>query len=193
MPKVLKVDSSARHDQSKSRILTRDIAEKLVGDGTIVARDVSRDTPFVTDTWIGAAYTPEADQTAEQKAALAKSNELLAELLEADVLVLGSPIYNFGIPASLKAWFDQICRVGITFAYTEAGPKGLLEGKSAYIVITSGGVPVDSPMDSATPHLRQLLNFIGITDISVVEADGLAGDESGALEKAQKQIEAIAA
>ena len=128
-----------------------------------------------------------------QAGALVMSDTLVDELQAADILVIGAPIYNFGMPAALKAWFDQVCRMGRTFQYSEQGPKGLLEGKKAYIVITSGGVPVDSPADFCTPHLRHLMSFIGIDDVTIIEAAGLMGDEEAGLAKARSQIEAIAA
>ncbi|MEL6750687.1 MAG: NAD(P)H-dependent oxidoreductase [Pseudomonadota bacterium] len=193
MPNVLKIDSSARYEASKSRKLTSQIAEKVAAGGAVVARDVAQGVPLVDEPWTNAAYIPADDRSAEQKQALAASDELVAEIMAADVLVFGVPMYNFGIPAALKAWFDQICRKDVTFAYTQDGPKGLLEGKKAFIVLTSGGVPMGAPVDFASPHMKQLMTFIGIEDVTFVEADGLAGDESGVLAKAQQQIEAIAA
>ena len=111
---------------------------------------------------------------------LAASDALVEELRGADVVVIGSPIYNFGVPAALKAWVDMIARARLTFRYTPEGPRGLLDGKKAYVVIASGGVPVDSPVDFATPYLRQALRFVGITDVDVIAADQLnkAGDDS---------------
>ncbi len=193
MPHILKVDSSARHDNSKSRPLTEQIARKLADGGTITARDVAETIPHVSEPWTQGAYMAPDDRNPAQAGALVISDTLVDELVAADILVIGAPIYNFGMPAALKAWFDQICRMGRTFKYTDQGPKGLLEGKKAYIVVTSGGVPVDSPMDFATPHLRHLMGFIGIEDVTVVEAAGLMGDEEAGLAKAQSQIEAIAA
>jgi FMN-dependent NADH-azoreductase len=102
---------------------------------------------------------------------LRQSDELIAELTWADIVVIAAPIYNFGVPSALKAWVDYVCRAGLTFNYTETGPVGLLSGKRAILAITSGGVPVDSPVDFATPHLRQVLNFIGISEIQTVRAD----------------------
>ena len=115
-------------------------------------------------------------RSTEQNDALALSNQLIAQLQSADVLVIGVPIYNFSVPAALKAWVDQICRAGVTFQYTENGPQGLLEGKRAVIVIASGGVPIDSPADFATPYMKQVLSFIGITDVEVIPADSLMSD-----------------
>jgi len=99
------------------------------------------------------------------------SDELIAELQWADIVIIATPIYNFSVPSALKAWIDHVCRAGKTFNYTEAGPKGLLANKQGILVITSGGVPVDSSVDFATPYLRQVLSFIGVTDVQTVSAD----------------------
>ncbi len=193
MPHVLKVDSSARHDNSKSRPLTDKLAQKLADGGTITVRDVADSVPHVSEPWTQGAYMAPEDRNPAQAGALVMSDTLVDELQAADILVIGAPIYNFGMPAALKAWFDQVCRMGRTFKYSEQGPKGLLEGKKAYIVVTSGGVPIGSPADHATPHLKFLMGFIGISDVTIIEADGLNGDEETGLAKAQSQIAAIAA
>ena len=114
--------------------------------------------------------------------------ELIAELKAADVVVIGAPIYNFGIPAALKAWVDMIARARKTFRYTSEGPEGLLKGKKAYVVIASGGMPVDSDMDFATPYLRQVLGFIGITDVEVIAADALGNGMDKKLDEARAKI-----
>jgi FMN-dependent NADH-azoreductase len=112
-------------------------------------------------------------------------------LRAADTIVIGLPIYNFGIPASLKAWVDLIARAGETFAYSETGPKGLLENKRVIVTVASGGVPVGSPMDHATTYLTQVLGFIGITDVTYVSAGGLAMDPEAALKSAEAEIDAL--
>jgi FMN-dependent NADH-azoreductase len=157
-----------------------DALETREGRVTVSRRDLADGIPLVDEAWIDANFTPENDRTTEQRNALRKSDELVAELEAADVLVIGSPIYNFSVPAALKAWIDMIARAGLTFRYTPDGPQGLLEGKKAYIVIASGGVPVDSPADFATPYLRQVLKFIGITDVDVIGAEqlNLRGDDA---------------
>ena len=127
------------------------------GEIELTRRDLSKGIPLVDEAWINANFTAEEDRTAQQREALAESDALVAELRAADVVVIGSPIYNFGVPAALKAWVDMIARARLTFRYTAEGPKGLLEGKKAYVVIASGGVPVDSSVDFATPYLRQAL------------------------------------
>jgi FMN-dependent NADH-azoreductase len=145
---------------------------------------------------IGGFYIPAEQRTPEQQQALAFSDLLVQELMAADVLVIGAPIYNFGIPASLKSWVDLIARAGLTFKFSEAGPEGLLVGKKAYLVVTSGGVEVGSPYDLATPYLRQVLGFVGITDVEVISADrlNLLGEQPiGTAREAIRQIQAVAA
>lgn len=115
---------------------------------------------------------------------------MVAELQDADVIVIGAPMYNFSIPSTLKAWVDLIARVGVTFQYTENGPVGLLTGKKAYIVAATGGVPVNSPADFATPYLKQVLGFVGISDVEVVEASGFAVNAEEAMARALANVEA---
>lgn len=131
---------------------------------------------------------PKADRAAEQAASLELSDTLIAELEAADAIVIGMPIYNFAPPAAVKAWADQVAVPGRTFSYSADGPKGLLEGKKAYVVVTSGGTQVDSPIDFATPWLRFFLGFIGITDVTVIAADRLGADAEAKLAEAQEQI-----
>jgi len=120
---------------------------------------------------VTANFAEQSSRTNEQKTRLTLSDELINEITWADILIIASPIYNFSVPSALKSWIDQICRAGLTFNYTETGPVGLLRDKRAVLTITSGGVPVDSSVDFATPYLRQVLNFIGIEDIQTVGAD----------------------
>lgn len=191
---ILEVSASGRQGDSVSRKLSAELIAALqqeAGDVRVLRRDLSDGVPFVDAAWIAANFTPAQDRSPAQREALAKSDALVAELEAADVIVIGSPIYNFGVPAALKAWVDMIARAGLTFRYTDNGPQGLLEGKQAYIVIASGGVAVDSEIDFATPYLRQALSFVGITDISVIAAEQLnrAGEQS--IEKARAQISSL--
>ena len=119
---------------------------------------------------------------------LATADALIGELADADVVVIGAPIYNFGVPAALKAWVDMVARARLTFRYTENGPEGLLTGKKAYVVVPSGGVPVGSEVDFATPYLRHALAFIGITDVKFVGAKGADRDGGKALDAARAHI-----
>lgn len=192
---ILKIDSSARRDGSISRELGADIIARLAENGPVdvTERDVSNGLPVVTGDWIGANFTAAGDRTETQRAELALSDALVAELSAADVLVIGLPIYNFGLPASLKAWIDLVARAGVTFRYTESGPKGLLEGKRAIIAVASGGTEVGSDIDFATNHLAHVLGFIGITDVSFVNADRMMVDADASLTRARGQIADLAA
>ena len=181
--KVLEVSASGRRGDSVSRMLTGELIDGLEareGHIELTRRDLADGIPLVDEAWINANFTADEDRTAQHREALAASDALVAELQAADVVVIGSPIYNFGVPAALKAWVDMIARARLTFRYTANGPEGLLKGKKAYVVIASGGVPVDSPVDFATPYLRQALRFVGITDVEVIAADQLnkAADDS---------------
>jgi FMN-dependent NADH-azoreductase len=174
--KVLVVNSSGRAEASVSRLLVAELLAKLTAahpSAYVVHRDVAQGLPFVNDLMIGAFFTPGPARTPDQQASLAVSDELVAEIQGADVVVFGAPIYNFGLPAALKAYFDLICRSGLTFAFTASGPEGLLVGKKAYVVVASGGTEVGSAYDFATPHLRAILGFIGITDVTFFQADQL--------------------
>ena len=189
--KVLEVAASGRNEGSVSRMLSADLVgalEERHGNIELTRRDLNKGVPFVDDAWINANFTAEEDRSAEQRAALAESDALVAELKAADVIVIGAPIYNFGVPAALKAWIDMVARARLTFRYTENGPKGLLEGKQAYIVIASGGVPVDSAVDFATPYLRHALAFIGITDVEVIAAERLNSNAEEAIDAARVRI-----
>ena len=189
--KVLEVAASGRNDGSVSRKLSADLVgalEERHGTVELARRDLSKGLPFVNEAWINANFTAPEERSAEQRAALAESDALVAELKAADVLVIGAPIYNFGVPAALKAWVDMVARARLTFRYTENGPKGLLEGKKAYVVIASGGVPVDSAVDFATPYLRHALAFIGITDVEVIAAEQLNSKAEESIDAARVRI-----
>jgi FMN-dependent NADH-azoreductase len=188
---VLHIDASARLAGSTSRDLSARIAEKM--GGNIIRRDLKNGIPQIDETWVSANFTPVEDRTDDQTAALALSDTLIQEIKAAEVLVIGAPIYNFAVPASLKAWVDQIARAGVTFKYTEKGPQGLLEGKRAIIVLTSGGTAIGSEIDFASGYMRHIMGFIGITDVEFVTADQMIMDGEGALSKASAQIEALAA
>ena len=188
---ILYVSASGRSGGSVSRQLSRDLIAALDDryDGIEVThRDVAKGVPFVDEDWINANFTPEESRTEEQRATLAYSDSLVSELQAADILVLGVPVYNFSIPASLKAWIDMITRARLTFRYTENGPEGLLQGKKAYIVVATGGVGVGSAVDFATPYLKHALAFIGITDVDVIAAEKLNTQAGESLDAARMQI-----
>ena len=172
--KVLKINSSSDRSTSKSR----KYVDKLVGrlqeqspNLLIAERDVTySDLPFVNDKMLSALFV-KGEHTKEQREILRLSNMLIDELIDTDTLVIGAPIYNFSVPASLKAYFDLVARAGRTFKYTENGAVGLLEGKKPYIVITSGGTEVGSDVDFASNYITHFLGFIGITDVEIIPVD----------------------
>ena len=191
---ILNVQSSARHEDSVTRQLSAMLVERLsAGGATVVEREADNDLPPVSKAWTQGAYIPEADRTSEQREALRLSDELVAELKAADAIVIGAPVYNFTIPASLKLWIDQVCRAGVTFKFGENGPVGLLEGKKAYVVLASGGTAVGSEVDFHTPYLRHVLGFIGLHDVEFVSADQLMMKGEAPLDEAKGRIEALAA
>lgn len=194
--RVLRVDSSARSSGSNSRALADRLIEKLeaAGELEVTHRDLGASAlPFVDEAWIGANFTDESERTDEQRRVLELSDELIEELAYADVLVLAVPLYNFNIPASLKAWVDLIARARKTFRYTESGPRGLLDGKTAYLLMASGGTEVGGDLDFASGYLRHILGFVGIEDVRLVAADQLMARGEDALEDALREVEAMVA
>ena len=192
---VLVVNSSARTgEHSVSRQLVDALVQQLGSQHSelnVTYRDAAAGIPLVDDAWAGGAYIPAEQRTPEQRQSLAFSDEVVQELIAQDVLILGSPIYNFTGPAAMKAYIDQICRAGLTFQFSANGPEGLLKGKKAYIVVASGGVEIGSPYDMATPYLRQVLGFIGITDVEVFGADRLNLLGDGQVSLAREAIQKI--
>jgi FMN-dependent NADH-azoreductase len=187
MPTLLHLDSSALGEASISRHLTSEFVDswKLANpDGKVITRDLTKSGLVTIDAaWIGAAYTPEASRTAEQKQALALSDELLEELFAADEYVFGVPMHNFSIPGVFKLWIDQIARAGRTFAYVNGAPKGLLTGKKATFLITSGGVydagTAMASFNFVEPYLRTVFAFLGVTETTFQNAGGTAALRSG--------------
>ena len=170
---ILRIDSSARRDGSETRALSDALIGRIeaTANTTMTRRDLAVDAPsLVNEAWVGANFTDPAARSDAQVAELAASDALVAELEAADVIVIGAPIYNFSIPAVLKAWIDMVARAGVTFRYGENGPDGLLQNKRAYVMMASGGVPIGSAMDFASPYLRHLLGFIGIHDVEFISA-----------------------
>ena len=156
---ILHLSTSVKEQGSISRELAADLLDALEqrhGRVDVVHRHLSTDLPLIDADWVGANYTPAEERTAAQREKLALSDELVAELDAADVLVIGAPIYNFSVPAALKAWIDLVARAQLTFKYTENGPKGLLADRKTYVISPSGGVPVGSAVDFAVPVERAL-------------------------------------
>lgn len=185
MSTLLLIESSVRQRDSVSRQLSEEFVaqwRQANPGGRVLSRDLAREPlPHLDADLLGGWMKPAAEQSAAEQAALARSDQLIEELLAADVLVLGAPMYNFAIPSTLKAWLDHVLRAGVTFKYTEQGPRGLLQGKRAYVLTARGGVYAGGPLDQQEPYLRQALGFIGIDDVQFVHAEGLnMGGDSAA-------------
>ncbi len=189
------LNASARTEGSVTRDLSHRLVDRLANDATtIISRDVGTSPlPLLSEDWVGANFTPDEARTPGQLETLALSDKLIAELEAADTLVLGVPVYNFGVPAAFKAWIDLVARARRTFQYTESGPVGLLKGKRAYVVIASGGTASGSEIDFATPYIRHVLGFLGIHDVTIIAADQLMATGEEKVSAAASSIEAIAA
>lgn len=171
---LLQINSSGRYQGSLTRDVSQAVIEQLTTQGIIEQvhhRDLATGLPFVDEQWIQANFTDPDQRLDTQKERLAFSDSLVNEVQQADVLVIASPIYNFSIPAVLKAWIDMVARARMTFRYTENGPVGLLKDKKAILVMASGGVPIGSEMDLASKYLKQVLGFLGITDVTLIDAN----------------------
>lgn len=181
MPSLLKIDVSPRGDHSVSRKLGAQFADQFQQThpgATVVARDLATTSiPFVDLPWIGAAYTPDEARTPEHKAALQLGDTFIAEIQAADHILLTTPMYNFAVPAALKAWIDHVVRVGVTFKVTPEGQYvGLISGKKATVIVASAaayepGTPLET-YNAESPYLKQIFGFIGITDVTFVSAGG---------------------
>lgn len=188
MSKILHINSSVRSTGSISRQLSSEFLNRWQAthpSDVVSELDLaSNPVPHLSEQMMGAFFTPAEQRTAEQAQTVAISDKLVAQLLEADVIVIGAPMYNFSISSSLKAWIDHIARVGLTFKYTETGPVGLVSGKKVYVFTSRGGVYSEGPakvMDFHETYLRAVLGFIGITDIQFIHTEGVAmGEEATA-------------
>ena len=188
--RVLRVDSSGRGTGSMTRELSDLVIQGLAEQGPlrVVSRDVAQGLPFVDPLWIAANFTDPDQRDDAHRAALALSDSLVEEVMNAEVLVIGVPLYNFGVPASLKAWVDLVARARLTFRYTENGPEGLLKGKKAYLVVASGGTSIGGNLDFATPWIKHVLSFLGITDVAVIAAERQMVQGEAAQEQARARI-----
>ncbi|WP_442587523.1 FMN-dependent NADH-azoreductase [Pedobacter sp. AW31-3R] len=197
MSKILNIISSPRGEASNSIKLSNAIIEELRAKdpgAAVQLRDLtSGPFPHLEEAHLNAFFTPAENHTDANKEAIRHSNEAIQEIMDADVLVIGAPMYNFSIPSVLKSYFDHIARAGITFKYTAEGPVGLLTGKKAYIAVTTGGIYSSGDAvayDFVTPYVKTILGFIGITDVTIVRAEGFAMAEfqETALDKAIDSI-----
>ena len=178
MAKVLVINSSVRFNDSISRELTSILADRINGNENEVSfRDLTKEIHFISEDSLNSVEKSLEDRTGEEKKLALLSDLLIEELELADYLIIGTPMYNFGPPASLKAWADLVARAKRTFDYTDNGPVGLLRNKKTFIIAVSGGTGVNSAIDFMTPWLRHFLTFIGLTNIEIISADGVYGNE----------------
>ena len=193
---ILQVNSSARREGSQSTLLANAIVsglEAISPGATVTVRDLAHTPhPGLDDAALKALFTPPDQHTPEQAARVAQDDALIDEICAADIVVLGVPMYNFGVSAQLKNWIDAVTRAQVTFQYTANGPEGLLNGKKVYVALTRGGKYRNTPTDTQVPYLKTVLGFLGMTDIEFVYAEGLAmGVEAAneAMASAHQQIE----
>ncbi len=199
MSTILQLNTSLFGESGQSSRLAGEFSSALAGatGAAVMVRDLARQpVPHLTAERFAAFGTPATGRTLEQQRHVAESDALIEELRLADVLVLAVPMYNFGIPSTLKAYFDHVARAGVTFRYTPDGPVGLLGGKRAYVFATRGGRHAGTPADLQTAYLRQFLGFIGIHDVEFIYAEGLSlgsGQREQALAAALARIDQLAA
>lgn len=200
MTTILQLNNSLFSDRGQSSRLADAFVERLRAgepEVRVIRRDLAdHPVPHLDQATFSAGLTAAEERTVEQVRTAALADTLVEELLSADRLVMGVPVYNFLIPSTLKAWFDHVARAGTTFRYTENGPEGLVRGTSAYVFLTSGGQYAGTEADFAAAYVRHMLGFLGIDDVTVTRAEGLAmGEETGrrALATAREQIDRLAA
>ena len=197
MTHILHITASIRNDDSVSNNLGSALVDKLSAQeaATVTRRNLAaNDLPYQSWERFNAGLTSPDERSPEQSELAALADTLIGELQVADTIVISSPIYNFGAPASVKAWADLVARAGTTFKYTENGPKGLLEGKKAFITIASGGTPVGSDIDFMSGWLTFFLGFLGIEVVEVIAADGIMGKDGNAkIDAAHDEIAKLAA
>jgi FMN-dependent NADH-azoreductase len=198
MKNILVIESSPRGDTSFSRKLSRAVLEKLKEKNpgaNVKIHDLTKNpTPHLEESHLAAFFSPAEKHSDTDKKAILHSNEAVAEILNADAIVVGVPMFNFGIPSVLKAWIDHLARSGLTFSYGEKGPEGLVKGKKVYLAIATGGVYSEGPMkayDFTESYLRAVLGFLGMTDITTYRVEGVAipGVQDTALEKSIQSIQ----
>jgi FMN-dependent NADH-azoreductase len=171
--RILRVDASARTSNSNTRRLTHKLEEKLISlnpSAIVTERNLNGELSFLSETMVEAMFIDPTKRTEAQAKALELSDKMVKELLESDIVIIGVPVYNFSIPASLKAYIDMITRSGVTFKYVDGAPKGILKNTAVYIVVTSGRTPLYSDLDFVSGYMKHILGFIGITDLRFIEA-----------------------
>lgn len=194
---ILQINASARREGANSTKVANSVVERLKAANpaaTFTLRDLAvTPHPVLDEAALGALFTPAEQRSPEQAARVALDDALIAEIQAHDTIVLGVPMYNFGVPVQLKAWIDAIARAGTTFRYTATGPEGLLKGKTVYVALARGGLYRDTPNDSQVPYLKAVLGFLGLTDLRFIYAEGLnMGPEAAAkgFAQAEQDIEA---
>ena len=189
--KIYQIDSSARKEGSSSRALAKKLLDKIKNpEDKIIYRDLDDEMVFVSGLTESGMKIDKKDQTEHHKKMFELSDTLVRELKESDIIIISAPIYNYGPPATLKAWSDLAARVGETFRFKPNGRReGLLKNKKAYLVITSGGTKLNSKEDFLTPWLKFILNFFGIEKVDVISADQMALDYDKSIKDAEAQIE----
>ncbi len=198
--KILQINASARSTGANSTRLANVIRDRLLNQhpgAAVEVRDLSTHPhPVLDEPSLGALFTPVEQRTPEQAARVALDDAIIAQVQSADIIVLGVPMYNFGIPVQLKTWIDALARAGVTVRYTSNGPEGLLKGKKVYVALARGGLYRDTPADSQVPYLRSVLGFLGMTDVEFVYAEGLAMGTDGVSKgfaEADQQLDEILA
>ncbi|MEO7231721.1 MAG: NAD(P)H-dependent oxidoreductase [Polaromonas sp.] len=190
---ILQINASARREGANSTRVANTIVARLQAadpGARLTLRDLAvTPHPVLDETALGALFTPVEQRSAEQAARVALDDALIAEIQAHDTLVLGVPMYNFGVPVQLKSWIDAIARAGVTFRYTATGPEGLLKGKKVYVALARGGLYRDTANDSQVPYLKSVLGFLGLSDVRFIYAEGLAMGAQAA-EKAFAQADA---
>jgi len=192
--KIYQIDSSARKKGSSSRALAKKVLDKIRNpDDEVIYRDLDDEMLFVSGLTESGMKIDEKDQTEDHKKMFKLSDKLVSELKESDIIIISAPIYNYGPPATLKAWSDLVARVGETFRFKPDGRReGLLKNKRAYLVITSGGTKLNSKEDFLTPWLKFILNFFGIEKVDVISADQMALNYEKSIKDAEEQIHNLA-
>ena len=191
--KIYQIDSSARKEGSTSRALAKKLLDKIKSpEDEIIYRDLNEEMVFVSGLTESGMNIEKKDQTDHHRKMFELSDQLVKELKESDIIIISAPIYNYGPPATLKAWSDLAARVGETFKFKPNGRReGLLKNKKAYLVITSGGTKLNSKEDFLTPWLKFILNFFGIEKIETINADQMALDYEKSIKEAERQIDNI--
>jgi FMN-dependent NADH-azoreductase len=197
---MLQINSSARSQGSHSTTIANELSARLLSTHTsakLTVRDLAvTPQPTLDEAALQVLFTPAEQRTSDQAARVAIDDAVIAEIQAADVVVIGAPMYNFGVSAQLKNWMDAIARAQVTFKYTSQGPEGLLNGKKVYVVLTRGGVYRNTPTDSQVPFMTTFFGFLGMTDVEFIYAEGLAmgpeGEQRG-IQAAREQIDTVLA